>query len=370
MIFSIILIIISPCISIIGIYYSLLKREIFGTYLNTVLNILLYVFFGIFFLPLYTLSAETSIEESIALWIWKLSLIFWMISISLLSIQQKLIIKIKKISNFPSILYAFIGGIIISLVILPSSIEILQGNDNGYYYRFNNSILLLSIVFFNIFILSLLIFYLFNNLSDLRDKIAGRNLSILTVQFGMVIVSFTLNLFTQITIFKFVYYAVYFIGALFVTYIMYKQPSLFLELTNKLFDFIIFHKSGILLYSFNFETRKETDDSLLKGSILIGINHILANFIDRKDQLSLIKMKDRDLIFEYDNKYDYAILLTTNHKHIFIEKAVRRFMRKFSDLNGEKLKNMKGLIDVSEFRNAKDLITEMFTPYIKKTNTE
>jgi hypothetical protein len=364
-IFSIILIIISPCISIVGIYYTLLKREIYGTYINTILNSLLYVFFGIFFFPLYTLSAESSIEESTALLLWKISLIFWLISISSLSIQQKLTIKIKKISSFPSILYALMGGVISSLIILPNSIEISQGNDNSYSYTFNNSFLLLMLIFFNIIIVSLLIFYLYDNLKNVRDKIAGKNLGILTIQFCIVIISYTMHIFTQNIIFKIVYYIVYFIGALFVSYAMYRRPSLFLELTNKIYDFVIFHKSGILLYSFNFETGEESDDSLLKGSILIGINHILANFVDRKDQLNLIKMKDRDLIFEYDNKYDYAIILTTNHKHAFIEKAVSNFMHQFSDLNGEKLRNMKGLIDVSEFGNAKDIITEMFTPYIK-----
>jgi len=160
------------------------------------------------------------------------------------------------------------------------------------------------------------------------------------------------------------YYIIYLIGAIFASYTIFKKPTLFIELTNRVFDFIIFHKSGILLYSFNFETGKETDDSLLKGSILIGINHILANFIDRKDQLNLIKMKDRDLVFEYDNTHNYAILLTMNHKNTFIDKAVRNFMLKFSNLNGEKLKNMKGLIDVSEFGNAKELIAEFFDPYI------
>ncbi|MCK4480057.1 MAG: hypothetical protein KAV01_05985, partial [Candidatus Lokiarchaeota archaeon] len=141
---------------------------------------------------------------------------------------------------------------------------------------------------------------------------------------------------------------------------------LFIELTNKIHDFIIFHRSGILLYSYNFETGQETDESLLKGSILIGINHILSNFIDKKDQLNLIKMKNRDIILEYDNTHGYALLLTANHKNKFIDKAVNSFMTKFTSLNGEKLKNLNGLIDVSEFRNAKEIIIENFEPFIKK----
>ena len=319
------------------------------------------------FFPLYTLSTETLIEESTALLIWKSSIIIWIISISLLSIQQTQIIKIKKISSFPSMLYALVGGIIMSLTILSNSIEIFQGSGNGYYYRFNNLLLLLIIIFFNIVVVSLLFFSLFDNMANVRDKESGRNLGLLTIQFSSVILLYTLHLITQNIVFKIIYFIIYFIGAIFASYTIYRRPSLFLELTNKIYDFIIFHKSGILLYSFNFETGKETDDSLLKGSILIGINHILSNFIDRKDQLNLIKMKDRDLIFEYDNSYDYAIIMTTNHKHAFIEKALSNFMHQFSALNGEKLKTMKGLIDVSEFRNARGMLAENFTPYIQKT---
>jgi len=151
-----------------------------------------------------------------------------------------------------------------------------------------------------------------------------------------------------------------------VSYYLIKSPALFIELTNKIYDFIIFHRSGILLYSYNFDTGEETDESLLKGSILIGINHILSNFINKKDQLGLIKMQNRDIIFEYDNNHGYALLLTINHKNSFIDKAVNKFMKKFTDLNREKLKNLTGLIDASEFRNAKDIITEFFEPFIVK----
>ncbi|MFX1376537.1 MAG: hypothetical protein ACFFA0_12065 [Promethearchaeota archaeon] len=272
-------------------------------------------------------------------------------------------IKIKKISSFPSMLYAFVGGIILSLVINSNSIVILQENSNIYYYRFDNLFLLIIIIVFNIEVFSFLLFNIFKKIPNVRDKKSGRTLGLLTIEFSSVILVYTLYLITQNIVFRNIYIIIYLVGAIFASYIIYLKPSLFIELTNRIYDFIIFHKSGILLYSYNFETGKETDDSILKGSILIGINHILANFIDRKDQLNLIKMKDRDLIFDYDNTHDYAILLTTNHKNTFIDKAVNNFMFQFSDLNGEKLKNSKGLIDVSEFRNAKKLLKDIFAPY-------
>jgi len=132
-----------------------------------------------------------------------------------------------------------------------------------------------------------------------------------------------------------------------------------------LYNLIIFHKSGILLFSYDFDTDTEFDESLLKGSILIGLNHILANFLSQKDQLNLIKLKTRDLILEYDNKLGYAILLITNQKNKIIERAVKLFMDKFTTLNKQKLENLNGLIDVSEFQNAKDIMFEFFKPFLK-----
>lgn len=363
MIFSLVLIIISVCISFIGIMYVYINRENYGNTINTVLNICLYLFLGIIFFSLFILSADIYLNKIIALLFWKLSIIFWIISINMLSIIQIFIIKYKRITSITSIIYPFVGGIIVSLTILSNSIDILQANDN-YYYEFNNLVLAIILVLYNISIFSFMWFNFIKNLSKFRDKKSGRNLGILTFHFSFIILLYTLHLIVQNIVFRFTYYIIYLAGVIYASYTIFKKPTLFIELTNRIFDFIIFHKSGILLYSYNFEKRKEIDDSLLKGSILIGINHILANFINRKDQLNLIKMKERDLVFEYDNTNNYAILLTTNHKNTFIEKAVRNFMLDFSKLNGEKLKNMKGLIDVSEFGNAKELIMEIFAPYI------
>ncbi|MFW9989556.1 MAG: hypothetical protein ACFFC3_12950 [Candidatus Odinarchaeota archaeon] len=175
-----------------------------------------------------------------------------------------------------------------------------------------------------------------------------------------------MNIITQNIIFIYIYAIVFLVNEIVALFYIIKNPFLFIELTNKIYDFIIFHRSGILLYSYNFEKGEETDEALIKGSILIGINHILSNFINRKDQLNLIKMKNRDIVFEYDNIHGYALLLTTNHKNAFIDKAVNNFMTKFSSINGDILKNLTGLIDVSEFRNAKEIILENFEPFLTK----
>jgi hypothetical protein len=151
-------------------------------------------------------------------------------------------------------------------------------------------------------------------------------------------------------------------------YVIIFQFNLFIVITNKIYNFIVFHRSGILLFAYDFQLKKEIDDSVLKGSILIGINHILTNFRNQRDNLNLIRMQNRDIIFDYDKNFGYAILLITDHKNKIIEKAVRLFMKKFSEENKEilnKINEVNFLIDLSEFKNTKNILFQYFDPYIK-----
>jgi len=363
MILTILLIIISSIISSLGVIYIFINHENFGTFLNNLMNILMYLFFGVFFFTFYMLSTEIVFKEEITVIIWRILITIWVFSISLLSIVHRFIIKYEKKAILTSFLYSFIVGMILGLNFLFNSIKIKQGTAN-YRIVFQNSLLLIFLLIYNSMVLFIIWYNLLRYFSSIRDQKSKKFLCFLTFHFSLIIFFFSLNLITQNVIFRDFYIAIYLMGAIFATYIIIKRPFLFIELTNKIFDFIIFHRSGILLYSYNFETGEETDDSLLKGSILIGINHILTNFIDKKDQLSLIKMQNRDIILEYDTKHGYALLLTANHHNFYIQKAVSNFMKRFTYVNKEKLQNLNGLIDITEFKNAKSIITEFFEPYI------
>jgi len=363
MIISILLIFTSVIISTIGTIYVYRNRENFGNSLNVVLNILIYLFLGIFFFSTYYLSTYSFISEEISLILWHLSIVFWIFSLSMLNIIHRFIIKLEEKGIFTTIFYSLIIGIILGLNFLSDSFEVRIVSSN-YTFIFHNSLLLILLLTYNSIVFSLMWYNLLRYFSRIRDKKSRMLLSILTFQFSFLIFLYSIYIITQSIIVRAVFIGIYLTGALFATYIIIKKPSLFIELTNRIHDFIIFHKSGILLYSYNFETGEETDESLLKGSILIGINHILSNFIDKKDQLNLIKMKNRDIILEYDKLLGFALLLTTNHKNSFIEKAVSKFMNKFVSLNQEKLMKLTGLIDVSEFGNTRELISEFFNPYI------
>ena len=174
------------------------------------------------------------------------------------------------------------------------------------------------------------------------------------------------QLYLQNYFYKYFHLIGYLLYCVITTYSIVKKPEFFVDFLNKVYNFIIFHRSGILLYNFNLEKGKEADDSLLKGSILIGINHILSNFINKKDQLNLISLrKHQDIVLEYDNELNYAILLIVKRKNSFIDTAVQLFMNKFSKLYKDKLINLNGLIDTSTFNNTGEIISEFFGPFLR-----
>ncbi|MFX1442629.1 MAG: hypothetical protein ACFFHV_04375 [Promethearchaeota archaeon] len=364
MIADCLLTIISIMISLSAIIYVFKHRENYGPQQNVILIILLYIFVGIFYFSFLSLATMVIFDKFIALDLWKASIIISLFALGLLSSVHSLIIGYKKIELLTAFIFSFLGGIIIYLVLFLKSFEV-QRIDLNYYYIFQNFILFYFMLLLGSLLLVLMWSILLINYSKIRHKILARLLLINTLNFTIIIFTYGLFLLFSNLFLKYLHLVSYLITALIIFYEIIKKPDLFIELTNRIYDFIIFHKSGILLYSYNFETGKETEDSLLKGSILIGINHILANLTNQKDKLGIIKMENRDIVLEYDDKLGYAILLITNKKNHFIDKSIQRFMNKFVELNLKELSSLNGLIDTSHFKNAGELIHDYFRPYLK-----
>ena len=359
---------ISILLAIFSILYIITHRENYGTQITVLLISLTFLIYGILYLPFLTLSVELIYTEDVALLMWKNSIMLRLISFVLIVALCNIILVYSQMNFVLTFIYCFLLGFIISLLALPNSIEITQVG-NYYNYIFLNPVLIILIIIFDFLIIGLLFYVVIKNYSAIRNPLSGRLLFIFIIYFTFVFLIDLIYLITQNIFFKDINYLLNIIGSISMVIIVLRMPEFFVVLTNKIYDFVIFQKSGILLYSYNFETSKETDEMLLKGSILIGINHILSNFSYKKDQLNLIKMKDRDLVFEYDTYYGYALLLITNQKNVIIEKAVKQFMQLFNDLNKENLKKIENfgqLIDISVFKNAKDLINELFYPFLKK----
>ncbi len=366
MIGAIIPLLISLILSTVSIVYNILNYKKLYTAPNYILNIISYLIYGFLFFLFFYLSTEILIPKEISLIFWKLSLIMRMIYITLIYILYNLTINNNKLHKYPLLILSLLAGLIISLLSSPDSI-IITASINYYIHFFNDPYLLVCLIIYDVLIIFFIIDDYRKNYSNISYKNIENYLTITIIIFIFIILLITFYIITNNFFFADISNLIYIISSIMTLYQIIKHHYEYTVMSNEISDFIIFHKSGILLFSYNFETRKETDESLLKGSILIGINHILSKLIDKKAQLNLIKLENRDLVFQYDINHGYAVLLIANQKNRTIDKAVKNFMTKFNEMNEESLKKIEQasmLIDISQFKNAKELIKEYFKPYI------
>ncbi|MHA1106080.1 MAG: hypothetical protein ACTSPN_10235 [Promethearchaeota archaeon] len=325
------------------------------------------IFWSIFqasYFIFFILATFNLFHEESALIFWNLSIFFQIASITLWT--SFFILELHKNSKFKImviLMLLFISGIIFGLLYESPSFDSLIIDQHINYY-FINPLVLIFIVFFNFSIVIVLMISQIKGYSNYHDKKLGQLYYAFTIIFCTSIILYSIFLINQNVWIKHGHLIVYLLNNLFLVYILIKKPSLFRVFTNKLYDFIVFHKSGILLYSYNFETRQEVEESLLKGSILIGINHILSNFSNLENQISVIKMSDRGIIFNFNNEFGYATLLIAKHKNSIVENAVNEFNLNFAKKYLEPLTNLKGLIDVSKFRNTSELVRECFRAFL------
>jgi hypothetical protein len=145
-----------------------------------------------------------------------------------------------------------------------------------------------------------------------------------------------------------------------------KKPEIFLELTNKIYYINIYHKSGILLYSYQFTKAQNEIDSTIWGNILIGLNHILSEFVDKQNQIDVLQTRNTDIIVNYD-EIGIAVVLITNRKNIILHKLMKNFAIDFNKRYKSELleiQDLNKIINVSEFNETKELIENAFQLYL------
>lgn len=145
------------------------------------------------------------------------------------------------------------------------------------------------------------------------------------------------------------------------------RPKMFLVLTNKVYFIHIYHKSGILLYSYKFDISKNETDSTIWGNLLIGMNHIISEFTNKqKNQIDVLQAKNFDIVVKYDNEYGFAVLVITNKKNSILENLMEKFLKEFKnryEIELMEILDINKLITVSEFKDSKKIIEECFQMY-------
>ena len=147
-----------------------------------------------------------------------------------------------------------------------------------------------------------------------------------------------------------------------------KKPELFFVLPNRIYSINIYHKSGILIYSYNFEDRPHfKTESTIWGNILLGLNHILSEFLDKKDKINVIQTKEADVVVRYEEDSGYALIVITNRKNSIVEDLMKNFSNEFKAKYKDELNeilDINKIINVSEFSDLKDLIEKNFHLYL------
>ncbi len=376
-IFFIFIIIGYICVFFISIYtviYIFRHQQNYGIRYTAVLYFLTIFNAVVIYSTLYLFSIIIFFSENINLIFWKLSIIFGIIELLLISLIYTFLKEYKKIPYFPFTFFTILFGILIGSLFSPNSIQIFIESPNSHpfflvgssiNYTFNIITGIIGIILQG----SMMIYWFalsFITFSKPRSEEKVKNLISNTIFFSLPILMYILYITLQLSIFRELHIILLWINIIGVCLLLVKKPELFLELTKKIYYLNIYHKSGILLYSYKFKSTTNEIDSAIWGNILIGINHILSEFIDTKDQIEVLQTENSDIIVNYD-EFGFAVVLMTNHKNAILKNLMEKFTEDFKNKYKSELteiQDLNKLINVSEFKETKNIVEKIFQMYL------
>lgn len=359
-------------VSIFTINYILHHQKDYGSQLFAFLNIIVILFSGIMYTTLIIFSLIFYPSEIL----WKLSIICGSLTLGVSTLINSFLKEYKKIPILPFVFYISFFGFLIGSLFAPDSIILINNISTKRQFlitdisRINylfNTVTGITIALFQIL---LAIYFLYISIVvniSARNKRFTKGLIINNLFLGIPILMYILYIYFQLTIFRELHIIFMWLNIVSVCIMLIKKPEMFLVLTNKIYYLNIYHKSGILLYSYKFELEETLMDSSIWGNILIGINHILSEFIDKKDQIDVMRTKMTDIIVNYNNELGFAVLVITNKKNEILENLMEKFMIDFvsryePELN--MIQDLNKIINVSEFADVKELVEKNFNMYL------
>ncbi len=362
------------CVSVYTLIFIFTHHEKFGIKFNAILNFITIFNACMIYSTLYVISDIFFFSEDINILLWKLSLVFGFISLMLISLLYAFLKEYKKIPYFPFLYFMILFGFVIGSFFTPNSIQISLNYSNSppfildiskinYTFNFTTGLIIsifqLSFVFYFLY-LSYIIY------KKARNKVALKGLLINSFIFIVPVSMLILYILFQAWIFREFFIFSLWINLISVCLMVVMKPEVFSDLTNKIYYINIYHKSGILLFSYKFKTINNEVDSTIWGNILIGINHILSEFVYTKDQIEVLQTKNSDIIVYYD-RFGFAVVLITNRKNAILKKLMDNFSKEFRIRYKNELieiQDLNRLINVSEFKETKDIIEKNFQIYL------
>ncbi len=365
------------CLSVVTIIHIIRYRKKYGTELIALLLAATVLTGGIIFSTLFIFSVTFFISYEINVLFWKLSILSGVISLIISSFVYSFFNEYKKIKAFPFLYYALLFGMLIGALLTSDSIElILDIPPPSSFSVIDPALINFHFNFITGAIIILLqslitIYYLYiASIINIRSKKKEESLPLIlnTIVFTIPILMNIYYVILQQTIFRELYITLIWITNFAVNIMLIKKPEMFFVLPNRIYSINIYHKSGILLYSFNFDKKSDNkDESPIWGNILIGLNHILSEFIGKKDKIDVIQTKKTDIVVRYEIDYGYALVVITNKKNSIIEDLMLNFSIEFTRKYEDELTDLQDinrLINVSEFSGAKEMVEKNFQLYL------
>lgn len=365
------------CLTSVTIFKLIKYRRSYGTRLISYLNIATISNSGFIFSTSYLFSVVFFISNSINLILWKISLISGSISLIITSFIYSFFKEYRKIQIIPVLIITILFGLQIGVLLLPGSIvinvysppfhpfSIIDVSTINYYFDLFTSIIIIIMQFsFTIYFLYISIYVNLNS----EKPIESLPLFLNTIIFTIPIIFYALYIILRNSFFRELFLILIWITNFGVDLMLILKPEMFFILPNKVYSINIYHKSGILLYSYNL--KKETkyiDNSKIWGNVIVGLNHILSEFVDETDKIDVIQTKDADIVVNYDNEYGFAVIVLTSKKNAIVESLIEKFSQEFKSYYKNELNeilDLNRLINVSEFKDAQQIVEKNFQIYL------
>jgi len=356
------------------IIHILRSRERYVTKLNVFLNVST-LSVGIIYSTLFLLSISFYFSDYINLVIFKHAAIYGFIALIIAALIYGFFLEYRRVSVIPFLLFTTLSGLLLGSIFTGDMVQIQTNLSNSEPHlvfdssQINYIFNLYTGTIIIMFLISVLLYFftisfLVHNSS--RNKEASKGLIINTGIFTIPNILYFCYIIFQLPIFRDVHLLLIWLNIITTCIMLRKKPDIFLVITNKIHSINIYHKSGVLLYSYIFE--ENGTSSAIWGNILIGLNHILSEFIDKKDQIDVMQTKNYSIIVNYENDLGYALVAITNHKNPVLKTLMDKFTQEFNKKYNDDLmeiQDLNKLINASDFADVKEMVEKNFHIYIK-----
>ena len=345
-----------------SVVITLCIKKYFKLRMNFILlGVAYFIVYGYAFAILRFLSMVPEFGFNFSLWAWRFSSLAFSLTIAFIMVLLEYISSNRSTRFIGALLYA-LGGYSLSIIFTDVTIQPVVGPDLTYYIQPSLYYFIFALIFLLIFWASII--FRLSFLLKLRMTITlllvlvGNFMFLFGAAVPVVIGYFWPMEFNQIVLI----YSI--VQITFLGYVFIRYNDYFLSLFNIAYEFVVFHKSGILLFNYDFTKAKIIHTPTIKGAVLIGINHILSEFTSAKDRIQSIKLKDREIILEYNREFGFASLLIVKHRTNVFKSAISSFSEKFTEKYKNELEsymNLNTAIDTSAFENAVEFVREIFS---------